>query len=452
MTTLMERAVKAVGPQRLADSFTPAEWEGLRYHWPAWAREKQLPPPGDWRVWYLKAGRGFGKTRAGAEWVRARQGTGSGYIALVGQTPADVRDVMIEGESGILAVCPPDNRPLYEPSKRRLTWPNGAKAFAYSGANPDEMRGPQSDTVWIDELASFDFAQETWDNALMGLRLGNDPRALITSTPKPKSILKAIEADAHTVTVKGSSYENKANLPRQFFDAIIARYEGTRTGLQEIYAQDMEEAEGALWKRHYFRYAEPNMADMVRVVVAIDPAVTATEGSDETGIVVVSQAANGRLWVLADRSGRYSPDGWAQRAIDAYHEFKADRIVAEVNNGGDMVAHTLHTADKTVAYRAVHASRGKRVRAEPVAALYEQGKVMHAMPFLALEDQLCGWSAGSEKSPDRLDALVWACSGFLGGVPQRSEIHQTVYALRQRSDNPLGLDYGNPKYLDRDRP
>jgi phage terminase large subunit-like protein len=381
--------------------------EARRYRWTMDARPNQLPPPGNWTTWLLLAGRGFGKTRCGAEWVRALAEAGkSPRIALVAPIASDARDVMVEGESGILAVSPSWFRPQYEPSKRRLTWPNGVIGTTYSADEPDRLRGPQHHAAWADEIAAWKHP-ETWDMLMLGLRLGTDPRIVATTTPKPVKLVRDLASSPTTHVTRGSTYDNAANLAPTFMAQIIQRYEGTRLGRQELAGELLDDYEGALWQRRMFddRRAAP---DLVRVVVAVDPAVTANEGSDETGIVVAGEGVDKRWYVLADRSCRLSPDGWAKRAVAAYDEFAADRIVAEVNNGGDMVAATLRTVRPTIPYTAVHASRGKTIRAAPVAALYEQGRVSHTQPFDVLEDQLCTWLPDSGTSPDRLDSLVWA--------------------------------------------
>lgn len=396
---------------------TDDEAEQLLYEWAVWARPNQLPPPGDWRTWLVLAGRGFGKTRTGAELVRARVEAGAASrVALVGQTAADVRDVMIEGESGILAVSPPWFEPKYEPSKRRLTWPNGAIATAYSADEPRQLRGPQHDFAWADELASWT-TSEAWDQLMFGLRLGADPRVVVTTTPRPTKVIRDLIADPTTHVTRGSTYDNRANLAPAFFEQIIRKYEGTRLGRQELYAEVLDDVPGALWTRAMLEAARGHpLPDLVRVVVAIDPAVTSGEDADETGIVVAGKDAAGEYHVLADRSCRMSPDGWATRAVTAFDEFRADRIVAEVNNGGDLVEATIRTVRRNVPYRKVHASRGKRVRAEPIAALYEQGRVRHHGNLNALEDQMVTFVPdGSDGSPDRVDALVWALTELSTG-------------------------------------
>ena len=387
--------------------------------WEFWARPNQLPPPGDWRVWLLLAGRGFGKTRSGAEFVRARVQAGlASRVALVGPTAADVRDVMIEGESGLLAVAREDCRPFYEPSKRRLTWPNGAMALAFSADEPERLRGPQHDLAWCDELAAWRYAA-AWDNLLLGLRLGADPRAVVTTTPKPVKLVREMLASPGTVVTRGSTFDNALNLAPAFLESVVRRYRGTRLGRQELEAELLDDLPGALWSRDGIEAARVNAApDLARIVVAIDPAASSGEGADETGIVVAGLAHDGEVYVLDDLSGRMSPRAWALKAIAAYRKFAADRIVAEVNNGGDMVEATLRSVASDAPFRAVRASRGKAVRAEPVAALYEQGRVHHVGGFAALEDQLCGFTADFDRaasgtSPDRLDALVWAVTDLM---------------------------------------
>lgn len=400
----------------LLSYLTPHERERLtallqeaRYRWTLRARPSQLPPSGDWRVWLVMAGRGYGKTRTGAEWVRslAEQGKAS-RIALVARTPADVRDIMIEGESGLLAICPPDNRPHWSPSLRRLTWPNGVIAITYSGFDPDMLRGPQHDAAWCDELASWKYAQATWDNLMLGLRLGSDPRCVVTTTPRPIPLVKDLVKRATTHVTRGSTYDNLSNLAPAFADQIIRQYEGTRLGRQELYAEILDDNPGALWQRQQIDDCRVMRApDLVRIVVGVDPEASSAEGSAETGIIGAGVAANGHYYVLDDASLRASPDGWARAAVTMYNRLSADRIIGEQNNGGEMVESTVRTVDKLVSYKAVHASRDKHTRAEPIAALYEQGKVHHVGMFAELEDQMCQWTPG-DKSPDRLDALVWA--------------------------------------------
>jgi len=339
-------------------------------------------------------------------------------IALVAPTAADARGVMVEGESGLLAICPAEERPDYEPSRHQLTWPNGAIATTYSADEPDRLRGPQHDLAWCDELAAWRYPQ-AWDMLLLGLRLGADPRAVVTTTPRPTKLIEALLADPKIVVTRGSTSENRDNLAPAFLDQIVRRYEGTRLGRQELDAEILEDVPGALWSHAVIDAARvAAIPQLTRIVVAIDPAVSSDEHSDETGIVVAGKDANGHGYVLADLSGRYTPTEWARAPITAYRAHDADRIVAEVNNGGDMVEATLRMVDPTVPFTAVHAARGKVARAEPVAALYEQGRVHHLGALPRLEDQMCGFvhdfdRAAAGYSPDRVDALVWALSELL---------------------------------------
>ena len=406
----------------LAAAFAPAQARALLYDWSVWARPAQLPPPGDWRIWLLLAGRGFGKTRTGAELIRARVAASTARrLALVAPTAGDARNVMVEGESGILAISPPWDRPHYEPSKRRLTWPNGAIATLYSADEPERLRGPQHDATWCDELGSWRHP-EAWDMLMFGLRLGTDPRVVVTTTPRPTKLIRALIADPKAVVTHGTTYENRANLAPAFLDQIIRKYEGTRLGRQELDAELLDDVAGALWTRGIIEAVRSSTApSLVRVVVAIDPAATSTADADETGIIVAGKDERGQGWVLADSSGRYQPTEWAKTAIAAYRAHHADRVVAEVNHGGEMVEATLRVIDPNVSFAALRASRGKVTRAEPVAALYEQGRVHHVGAFPQLEDQMCGFApAGRNEvdlrsggSPDRVDALVRALTDLM---------------------------------------
>lgn len=385
-----------------------------RYDWQQQARPSQRQPEGSWRTWLILAGRGFGKTRTGNETVRAKIECGEWKrVALVAPTAADARDVMVEGESGMLSVCPPSFRPLYEPSKRRLTWPNGALATLYSADEPERLRGPQHDGAWCDELAAWR-RPEAWDMLMFGLRIGPDPQVIVTTTPKPTKIIKSLRAAATTVVTVGTTYENRDNLAPAFFEQIVKRYEGTRLGRQELEAEVLEDNPGALWTRSMIE--ESRVTDkppLERVVVGVDPAVTNEEGSAETGIVVAGMLGD-QFYVLDDRSLRASPRTWASKAVMAYHSFSCDRIVGEVNNGGDMIEETIKNVDDGVSFKKVTATRGKHLRAEPIAALYEQNRVHHVGAFPELEDQMVEWEPGME-SPDRLDALVWALTELSQG-------------------------------------
>jgi phage terminase large subunit-like protein len=366
----------------------------------------------------LLAGRGFGKTRCGAEWIRSEVKAGRRRLALVAPTAADVRDIVVEGESGILAVHPEDERPIYEPSKRRLTWPNGAVATTYSADEPERLRGQNSQAAWCDELGSWRYP-DAFDQLLFGMRSGDNPRVVVTTTPRPTKLIRDLVRDPTCIVTRGSSYENRGNLAPAFFDQIVRKYEGTRLGRQELEAELLEDTPGALWTHALIEANRVRAApDLLRVVVAIDPAVTSGEESDETGIIVAGKDKNGHGYVLADLSGRYAPTDWAKIAIAAYRNHKADRIVAEVNNGGEMVEATLRMVHSGVAFSAVHASRGKVVRAEPIAAIYEQGRGHHVGTFPQLEEQMTNFTTDFDRtaagySPDRVDALVWAFTNLL---------------------------------------
>jgi phage terminase large subunit-like protein len=388
--------------------------DALECDWASIARPEQLPPSGDWSIWVISAGRGFGKTRSGAEWVRSiAEAASVGRIALVGPTAADVRDTMVEGESGLLAIAPSSNRPVYEPSKRRLTWPNGVQAAMFSSEEPDRLRGPQHGAAWCDELAAWRNTKQTWDMLQFGLRLGKRPRQVITTTPKPIKLLRELlkRAGADLVVTHGSTYDNRANLAETFFSQIVKQYEGTRIGRQELKAELLEDTPGALWTHELIeegRRAKADVPPMRRIVVAIDPSVSVSEASDETGIIAAGLGVDGHGYVLEDASGKFSPIEWARRAVTLYHKLGADRIIAEANQGGAMVETTIRTVDANVPFKGVHASRGKITRAEPIAALAEQFRIHLVGGFPELEDQLCTYAAGSSGSPDRFDAMVWA--------------------------------------------
>ncbi|MGD9614221.1 MAG: DNA-packaging protein [Alphaproteobacteria bacterium] len=430
--------------EELVRSLTPDQAVSILHDWRFWARSNQLPPAGEWRVWLLLAGRGFGKTRTGAELVRARAISGSARrIAFVAPTASDARDVMVEGESGVLSISPPRERPRYEPSKRRLTWPNGAVATLFSADQPERLRGPQHDLAWCDELAAWRYP-EAWDMLMLGLRLGRDPRAVVTTTPRPTSLVRTLLADPTVVVTRGRTAENRDNLAPAFLEQIIRRYRGTRLGRQELDGEILEDVPGALWSRAIIEAARASAApELARIVVAIDPAAASGEQADETGIIVAGADAGGQGHVLADASGRYAPAEWARAAITAYRAHAADRVVAEVNNGGEMVEATLRMIDPNVPFRAVRAARGKTARAEPVAALYEQGRVRHVGAFPQLEDQMCAFVPGvrggfdrgaTGGSPDRVDALVWALTELLVEPRAGEGIFETYRRLAAREN------------------
>jgi phage terminase large subunit-like protein len=538
-------------------SLTELQQRELVYTWRGYkARKNQIRPPGEWRYWLVQAGRGFGKTRTGAEGIREYVDEGARIIHLVGSTAGDVRDVMVQGESGLLNCYPPNQRPLYEPSKRLVTFHTGAQAHLFSADEPERLRGPQCSHFWGDEVClakgtlietvsgpslienircgdvvqtsagpravtrawrtsisaplwrliasdgraitgteghpiycngtfvplsqaaygdilsiaelpfigqtqgrspalwsvaspfvvsvgptgergevfnlevegqheyyangilthncSWRYGQEAWDNLMFGFRLGDDPRGIITTTPKPIQLLKDIIADPHTVVTRASSYENRANLAPAFFDSIIRKYEGTRIGRQELEAELLLDIPGALWTQMLIDAYKISLRDvqwnkLIRIVVAIDPAVTAGEESDDTGIVVAALTDTAHVIIIDDLTCKDSPLQWARIAVAAYNKYKADRIIGEVNNGGDLVEMNIRAVSPNVAFHAVRASRGKGVRAEPIAALYEQGRVHHVGSFPEMEEQMCSYVPGiTTKSPDRMDALVWA--------------------------------------------
>lgn len=364
----------------------------------------------------MLGGRGAGKTRAGAEWVAGEVAAGrAGRIALVGETLGDAREVMIDGPSGLRTIARADDRPRYEVTRRRLLWPNGAVAHVFSAGEPESLRGPQFDAAWGDELAKWRYAEAAWDMLQFGLRLGQNPRQVMTTTPRPVPVLKRLIADRTTAVTRAATHANRANLADGFFRTVIARYEGTRLGRRELDAELIEDNPDALWSRETVertRIAKAP-ADLVRVVVGVDPPAAGGPRSDECGIVCAALGEDGQAYVLDDRSmGRLSPLAWAKRVAGCYRAHEADRIVAEANQGGDMVGTVMWQELPEAPIRLVRATRGKRVRAEPIAALYERGLVHHVGAFAKLEDQMCDWVPGA-KSPDRLDALVWALTELM---------------------------------------
>lgn len=417
---------------QLLETATDDELEGLAYDWRFWARPDQLAPTCDWRTWLILAGRGWGKTRTGAEAIRDEVCSDEHpperlRIALVGATAADARDVMVLGESGICNVFPESQRPVYEPSKRRVVFHNGDIATLYSAEQPDRLRGPQHHLAWCDEFAAWAHLEQTLADLRMGLRLGKRPRVIVTTTPRPLEILKTLVAESTdpesgVVVTRGRTLDNAGNLPEQFIRDITAAYGGTRLGKQELEGEILGPANG-LFRSEWFRYL-PEIPAGGRTVVAVDPAITTR--NDETGLVVVKRVGE-KAYVLADYSGTMTPEEWAERAARAAREHKAQCIVAEVNRGGDLVKTTIRQYDRSVMVKEVRANRGKDTRAEPVAALYEQGRVYHAETFKELEAQMCEWDPTSQDeqrarrqatSPDRMDALVWGITelGFHLGV------------------------------------
>lgn len=397
------------------------EWRGC------WARPQQLAPEGEWQIWLYLGGRGSGKTRAGAEWVKEQVGLGRAkWVALVARTAADARDVLVEGESGILSVYSAKDRPIYEPSKRRLTWANGAQATTYSAEEPDSLRGPQHDLAWCDELAAWG-DPDAWNQLLLGLRLGRDPRVAVTTTPRPSPLIRRLLSDRTCVVQRGSTYDNKANLAGSFMEQVIGRYEGTRLGAQEIYAEVLEDG-AALWTRERIDGSRVEQApELAACAVGVDPSAGDKDGNDEQGIGTCGLAEGGRLYVLEDGTVKLSPAGWGHAAVmAAVRCVPRATVVVETNCGGAMAAHVIRTAAEAAGVRGlrveeVNAKRGKHVRAEPVSALWEQGRASMVGRHEQLEEELLGFTADGyigAKSPNRADAMIWAAT-WLEGMRHR---------------------------------
>jgi phage terminase large subunit-like protein len=390
-----------------------------RLYWEEVARPNQIPPDSEWLIWLILSGRGWGKTRTGAEWLanEAIKNPRTRW-AIVARTFADARDTCAEGESGIVNVLQRYqvirnwNRSMGE-----IVLTNGSKIKLFSAEEPDRLRGPQHHGAWCDELAAWE-DPDAWDQLMFGLRLGNRPRTVVTTTPRPVALLKSLINRDTTYITRGNTFENAKNLAATALLELQARYAGTRLGRQELEGELLEDVEGALWSRSWIentRIKTEQLPSLYRIVVAIDPAVTSGEDSDETGIVIAGATNDGHFYVLEDATMKGTPDSWGKRAVQGYKDWKADRIVAEVNNGGDMVVMVLQQVDKFVPVTKVHATRGKRMRAEPISALYEQGRVHHVGSFTKLEDQMVSWTPESNDSPDRLDALVWSLTELKDG-------------------------------------
>jgi phage terminase large subunit-like protein len=405
---------------------TDRQRRSLERYWRLWAHDSQVPPPGEWHTWLIMAGRGYGKTRAGAEWVRElAEADPTARIALVGANLGETRRVMVEGPTGLLAVAPWRKRPVFEASRRLLTWPNGAKATLYSAGEPESLRGPQHSHAWCDEIAKWDQSGEramnAWNNLLLGLRLGHAPRAVATTTPRPVPLLKRLLKQPEVVVTRGSTMSNKDNLPAGYIRQMRAQFGRSLLARQELDGELIEDIEGALWSRDLLESCRESAASSPqrRVVIGVDP--PASSEGDACGIVVCAAGEDGRARVLADCSVRKpTPERWARAVALTAREWEADRVIAEANNGGEMVRSVLHAADIALPVKLVHASRGKAARAEPVAALYEAGRVRHVGQLPQLEDELCGIMAGGGyegpgRSPDRADALVWALSELMLG-------------------------------------
>ena len=433
----------------------PHELHALKYRWEFWGRPKQFAPPPPWNTHLLLAGRGFGKTRTGSEFIRAqvcgKTPLAAGprkdqFIAIIAETAADARDVIVKGPAGILNCHPKDFRPTFVASTRSLTWPNGAVATLYNGTEPDQLRGPQHSLAWVDELAKFRYMKECWDMLQFGLRLGDNPQQLITTTPRPLALFRELMEQEGTIVTRGSLYENRANLASKFVQSIISRYAGTRLGRQEIDGEIVDDVPGSLWTRTMFdecrkgpKFEAPPMK---RLVVAVDPATKASTGDDdvaETGIIVAGVGEDNHGYLIDDRSCRLGPNGWAKVAVAAFDRYEADCILAETNNGGDMVEQVIRAVRPSIPIRKVWASRGKTTRAEPVSALYEQKRISHLGAFPALEDeavQFTPWGIEGDLPADRVDALVWAFTHLFPSLVVRAKKERpqrSTFAVRGRS-------------------
>lgn len=420
------------------NSLTPEAIQELKWDWDFWGRPNQFAPEGEWNTWLVLAGRGFGKTRMGSEWIRMLAHKYPGCrIALVAETAADARDVMIKGDSGLLNCDPTLDEDCWSPTNRCLSWPNGSKAYTYNGTTPDQLRGPQHHFAWVDELAKFEYMQDAWDQLQFGLRLGEHPQCLVTTTPRPLPLIKKLIADPDTAVTRGSTLDNQANLAKNTIKQLYDRYGGTRLGRQELEGEILGDIPGALWNRGDIDETRLKEApdDLERVFVAVDPATSSEEGADEHGIVVVGMARDkdgyARGYVLEDGTCRGSPEEWAKQAVKLYRKWSADKIIAEKNQGGEMVASVLKSVDRSVPVKLVHATRGKVVRAEPISALYEQGRVHHVGRFDLLEDQMCMFSVdnvrnSSTGSPDRVDALVWGLTEIFDKITGRARKSETT--------------------------
>jgi phage terminase large subunit-like protein len=430
--SILKRAVQKYGHEKLLKVLTPQQQEALPYEWAAWARPEQLPPDGDWSVWLVLAGRGFGKTRTGAEWVRQFAWDHPRcVIALIARTAADVRTTMLEGPSGLLSVSPPWFMPKHEASKCKLTWPNGSTALHFSAEEPKGLRGPQFHAAWVDEIAAWPMVEleegergipNAWTQLQYGMRMpGARPRIVATTTPRPVALVKKLISDPLTVTTRGSTFDNAANLAPEFLASIKTQYEGTRIGRQELYAEVLLDVPGALWRADMISRVE-RAPNPIKVTVALDPSGSSHRKSDEAGIVTAGVGFCGckgnprdlHGFVLRDDSGVMSPDAWGRKAAEAFHAARADRVVGERNYGGDMVQTVVRHADPSVTFTEVVAARGKAVRAAPVAALYEQGRVHHVGYFPRLEDEMTTYDPLTAKiSPGRMDALVFALTDLM---------------------------------------
>lgn len=436
---------------RLKAELTPEEKAALLYRWPAWARPEQIAPDGVWDGWLIIAGRGWGKTKTGAETVRDEVESGrSTRLGLIGETSADGKDVMVSGESGILACSPPWNMPVFTASpgsgRPKLKWPCGAIATLYDAREPDQLRGPQHDFIWFDELAKYRYAEAVFDQAMFGLRLGDRPAWIATTTPRPIPLIKRLIRQKGVVVTYGKTIDNLANLSPSYRTNVIDRYQGTRLGRQELNAEILEDMPGALWTRRALDEGRVDRAPgLVKLMVAVDPATTSGETANETGIIVVGAAEDKHGYVLEDWSVRGTPDQWARKVVAAYRKHQADGVVAEANQGGEMVRMVIQSIDSSVPVRLVHASRGKYIRAEPISALYEQGRVHHVGTLPELEDQMIAFTPERAAdrsdgiSPDRVDALVWGLTELFPGVVARVKQEMAPLPTFQSFDPGMGV-------------
>ena len=419
-------ALGAADRARTLAALTEREGAELLYDWEFWGRPEQKPPPGDWIYWLILAGRGAGKTRSGAEAVR-QWIKNFPFVNLIGPTHDDVRDVMVLGESGLMAICPHPERPQFSRTSSRLIWPNGAVSQLFSAEEPDRLRGKQHMKLWLDEVAAWNYP-DAFEQALLGLRLGVKPQAVITTTPRPNKLIKQLVDDENAIVTRGSTFDNSHHLADAFLKRITARYQGRMIGRQELFAEIVEEAPGALWTRALIERqrlaASASAAHYSQIVIGVDPPAKSGASADECGIVVVGKTPEGAIHVIADLTSQgETPGEWAARVAAAFRRFKANRVVAEINNGGEMVVEVLRQSDANLPVRKVTATRGKFLRAEPVATAYERGIVHHLGDFPKLEDQLCSLTPDFDArvsgfSPDRADALVWAIADLI--APERA--------------------------------
>jgi predicted phage terminase large subunit-like protein len=445
LRTLPTEEVKAALSQ-----LSPQQLDELQFSYEFLARDNQLPPEGDWNVWFLNCGRGFGKTWTGVQWVREQVKQGKKRIAAVASTNSDILRVMVKGESGFLSLCWKGDKtykgkemgfPEWSPTKRTLTWANGAQVEFYSAEEPERLRGPQFEAAWCDETASWNKDQETWDMLQFCLRLGKHPRVCVTTTPKSTVLIRKLLKDPKTVITTGSTFDNTNNLADTYLTAVKEQYEGTRLGRQELYAEVLTENEGALWTADMIdncQITSSELPPLIRKVVAVDPAVSSNVESDNTGIVVAGICEQGKAYILGDYTFKGSPETWANKVVSLYHEFECSRIVYESNQGKDLIPSLFKTIDENLPLKGVHASTAKIARAEPVSALYEQGKVYHVRdceaPLTELEQQYTTFEPlGKHKSPDRYDAAVWALTDLMlkgFSKPQLKLVYSNSKGLR----------------------